>query len=115
MSFSSGSTFELAGLSSFLSSDETSSGALQYQTGNRFERRFAEKDVSHSISFEIVGCVDEDSPVFTSLGLPQQVLQSLRVVRSESTGSQRSLGGLLRSGDLLSGSDLGGGGVVLEL
>lgn len=58
---------------------------------------------------------DEDSPVFTSLGLPQQVLQSLRVVRSESTGSQRSLGGLLGSGDLLSGSDLGGGGVVLEL
>jgi hypothetical protein len=58
---------------------------------------------------------DEDSPVFTSLGLPQQVLQSLRVVRSESTGSQRSLSSLLRSGDLLSGSDLGGRGVVLEL
>jgi len=56
-----------------------------------------------------------DSPVFTGLGLPQQVLQSLGVVRSESTGSQSSLSSLLRSGDLLGGSDLGGGRVVLEL
>jgi hypothetical protein len=35
MSFSSGSTFELAGLSSFLSSDETSSGALQHHIADR--------------------------------------------------------------------------------
>lgn len=56
-----------------------------------------------------------DLPILTGLGLSQQVLQSLGVIRSESTGSQSTLGSLLGSGDLLSGSDLGGRRVVLEL